>query len=285
MPTFNRGGVEIYYEVTGTGPSLVLVHEFSGSCRSWSRQVEAFRKRYSVITYNCRGYPPSSVPQDPSLYSQDHSVGDLLGLLDNLKIDSPYVGGFSMGGAIALNFALDHPRRVRALILAGTGTGSTDREQFVRDYSPIADRLESDGPRAVFDEYYTRMVTRIPLRRKNLSTWKEFSEEFARLSGLGLAYTLRGVQFKRPTIHALEARLEELRAPTLILVGEEDEPALEPSRFMHKVIPNSKLVVFPGTGHTLNLEEPECFNEAVLEFLEQIEAKDPEEEGGEWIWA
>jgi pimeloyl-ACP methyl ester carboxylesterase len=273
MPKVALGEVQLYYDVVGSGFPLVLAHEFSGSSRSWRRQVEAFRKRYSVVTYNCRGYPPSSVPRDPALYSQEQSARDLLGLLDHLKIASAYVGGFSMGGAIALSFALDHPERVRALILAGTGSGSTDREQFIREYSPIVARLESAGPRAVFDEYYTRMATRIQLRRKNPTTWNEFAEEFASLSGLGLAYTLRGVQFKRPTIYSLEARLRGLRIPTLILAGSEDEPALDPSRFMHKVIPNSKLLVFPGTGHTLNLEEPERFNEAVLEFLGQMETK------------
>jgi len=272
-------GVELHYEQVGAGSPIVLVHEFSGSCRSWARQVEALRSRYSVITYNCRGYPPSTVPADPALYSQGHSVRDLLGLLDHLGIPVAFVGGFSMGGAIALNFALDHPERVRALILAGTGTGSTDREQFVREYSPIADRLEADGPRAVFEEYYTRMATRIQLRRKDPATWREFAEEFASLSGRGLAYTLRGVQFERPTVYALEARLRRLRTPTLILVGEEDEPALEPSRFMHKVIPDSRLGIFPGTGHTLNLEEPARFNQAVLEFLAEVEARGEKGEG------
>lgn len=279
MSTVVLDGVELYYEVAGSGRPIVLIHEFSGSYRSWSRQVEAFRARYSVLTYSCRGYPPSTVPEDPSLYSQGHSVGDLLGLLDHLQIASAYVCGFSMGGSIALNFTLAHPERVRALILAGTGTGSTGREEFLREYSAIANRLESDGPRAVFEESYTRMATRVQLRRKDPATWKEFAEEFASLSGRGLAYTLRGVQFERPTVYALEARLRQLRVPTLILVGEEDEPALEPSRFMHKVIPDSKLVVFPGTGHTLNLEEPARFNQAVLEFLAQIEAQNRAGEG------
>lgn len=279
MSTVVLDEVELYYEVVGSGFPIVLVHEFSGSYRSWSRQVEAFHTRHSVLVYNCRGYPPSTVPGDPSLYSQEHSVSDLLGLLDHLRIASAYVCGFSMGGSIALNFALDHPERVRALVLAGTGTGSTGREEFLREYSAIADRLESDGPRAVFEEYYTRMATRIQLRRKDPATWKEFAEEFAGLSGRGLAYTLRGVQFKRPTVYALEARLRQVRVPTLILVGEEDAPALEPSRFMHKVIPDSRLVVFPGTGHTLNLEEPEHFNRAVLDFLTEVEAKGEQGEG------
>lgn len=279
MSRVDLGEVELYYERTGAGFPIVLVHEFSGSCRSWARQVEAFRPPYSVVTYNCRGYPPSTVPEDPALYSQEHSVGDLLGLLDHLEIASACVAGFSMGGAIALSFALDHPGRVRALILAGTGTGSVDREQFIREYSPIADRLESDGPRAVFEEYYPRMATRVQLRRKDPVTWREFAEEFAGLSGRGLAYTLRGVQFRRPTVYALEARLRRLGIPTLILVGEEDEPAIEPSRFMHKVIPDSRLVVFPETGHTLNLEEPVRFNQAVLEFLAEVGVTGEEGEG------
>lgn len=279
MGTVSLGGVELYYERTGAGFPIVLVHEFSGSYRSWARQVEAFRTRYAVITYNCRGYPPSTVPEDPALYSQEHSVGDLLGLLDHLGIASACVAGFSMGGGIALGFALDHPDRVQALILAGTGTGSVDREQFVREYSPIADRLESAGPRAVFEEYYSRMATRVQLRRKDPAIWREFAEEFASLSGRGLAWTLRGVQFQRPTVYALEARLRQLRTPTLILVGEEDEPALEPSRFMHKVIPDSRLVVFPGTGHTLNLEEPARFNRAVLDFLAEVGVTGEQGEG------
>ena len=279
MPTIRLPEVQLYYEQAGAGPPIVLVHEFSGSCRSWSRQVEALRPRYTVVTYNCRGYPPSGVPADPALYSQERSIADLLGLVDALGIPSAAVCGFSMGGAIALGFALDHPDRVRALILAGTGTGSDDRGEFIREYSAIADRLEAAGPRAVFEEFYPRMATRTPLLRKSPERWKELGEEFAGLSGPGLARTLRGVQFERPTVHALEPRLTALRIPTLILVGEEDTPALAPSRFLHRVIPGSSLEVFPGTGHTLNLEEPERFNKAVLEFLAGVEAMRPEREG------
>lgn len=279
MPTIHLPEVQLYYEQAGAGPPIVLVHEFSGSCRSWGRQVEALRPRCTAVTYNCRGYPPSSVPTDPALYSQEHSVRDLLGLLDALGIASAAVGGFSMGGGIALAFALDHPDRVRALVLAGTGTGSDGRGEFIREYAPIADRLESAGPLAVFEEYYPRMATRTPLLRKSPERWKELREEFAGLSGPGLARTLRGVQFRRPTVYALEPRLTTLRIPTLILVGEEDVPALAPSRFLHSAIPGSRLEVFPATGHTLNLEEPDRFNKAVLEFLAGVEAKHPHREG------
>jgi pimeloyl-ACP methyl ester carboxylesterase len=87
-----------------------------------------------------------------------------------------------------------------------------------------------------------------------------------------MAYTLRGVQLERPTMYELEAGLRTLRVPTLILVGAEDAPALEPSRFLARTIPNAALEVFPGTGHTLQLEESERFNAAVLAFVRGLRA-------------
>ncbi|MBI4240242.1 MAG: alpha/beta fold hydrolase, partial [Candidatus Rokubacteria bacterium] len=209
--------VEIYYELSGSGAPLVLVHEFSGSCRSWDRQVRAFSPSYSVLTFNCRGYPPSSVPTDPSQYSQEHSVADLRRLLDHLRFESAFIGGLSMGGGIALSFALAHPRRVRALILAGTGAGSDDRAGFIQEHTRIAERLESEGAPPVFEDLHTRMPARVPLLRKHPQTWKEFAADFATRSGVGLALTLRGVQFKRPTVYALGEELKRLTIPALIL--------------------------------------------------------------------
>lgn len=121
-------------------------------------------------------------------------------------------------------------------------------------------------------EDYLRGPTRIQLLRKNPAAWKKLYAEFSELSPIGMAYTLRGVQLKRPTMYELEAGLRRLRLPTLVLVGEEDAPALEPSRFLARTIPNATLRVLPGTGHTLQLEEPEAFNRAVLEFVRGLPA-------------
>ena len=259
-------GVELYYEVHGRGEWLVLAHEFSGGTRSWQPQVDAFREQYRVLVYDNRGYPPSTVPEDPAAYSQEHSIEDLRQLLSHVGVDRALLIGFSMGGSIALNFALAYPERVRALVLAGTGTGSIDKEQNARDFGPIADRLLKEGPGKVGEDYL-RGPTRVQLLRKNPAAWQKFYMEFSELSPVGLAYTLRGVQLKRPTMYELEVKLRTLAVPTLVLVGGEDAPALEPSRFLARTIPNATLTVLPKTGHTLQLEEPAAFNTAVLEFI------------------
>jgi len=259
-------GVELDYEIHGRGEWLVLAHEFSGGSKSWQPQVDELQRHYRVLVYNDRGYPPSTVPEDPAAYSQEHSIEDLRQLLAHAGVERPTLVGFSMGGSIVLNFALAYPDRVRALVLAGTGTGSIDKEQNARDFSPIADRLLAEGPAKV-GESYLRGPTRIQLLRKKPAAWQKFYAEFSELSPIGLAYTLRGVQLKRPTMYELEAGLRTLRVPTLVIVGAEDAPALEPSRFLARTIPNAELTVLPGTGHTLQLEEPEAFNAAVLAFL------------------
>jgi pimeloyl-ACP methyl ester carboxylesterase len=264
--TARVNGVELHYGVHGEGDWLVLAHEFSGGYKSWHRQVDELRRHLRLLVYNNRGYPPSTVPEDPAAYSQEHSIEDLRQLMDQLGVARPVLGGFSMGGSIALNLALAHPGRVRALILAGTGTGSIDKAQNARDFGPIADRFLAEGPAGVGEDYL-RGPTRIQLLRKNPEEWKKLYAEFSELSPIGMAYTLRGVQLRRPTMYELEAGLRTLRVPTLVLVGEEDAPALEPSRFLARTIPHATLKVFPKTGHTLQLEEPEMFNAAVLEFV------------------
>ena len=258
--------VELYYEIHGQGDWLVLAHEFSGASRSWQLQVDALGTHVRLLIYNNRGDPPSTVPADLDAYSQEQSIEDLRRLMEHVAVQRPVLGGFSMGGSIALNFALMYPDRVRGLILAGTGTGSIDKAQNARDFGPIADRFLSEGPAKVGEEYL-RGPTRIQLLRKNPAMWQKLYTEFSELSPIGMAYTLRGVQLKRPTMYELEAGLRTLRVPTLVIVGEEDAPALEPSRFLARTIPNATLRVLPRTGHTLQLEEPEAFNAAVLEFV------------------
>ncbi|HXH83139.1 MAG TPA: alpha/beta fold hydrolase [Candidatus Tectomicrobia bacterium] len=274
MPHARVNGVDLYHEVHGQGDWLALVHEFSGWYRSWEPQLPAFAREYRVLVYSCRGYPPSTVPADPAAYSQEASIEDLRALMDHLGIARAHVGGFSMGGSIALNFGLAYPARVRSLVLAGTGTGSIDKEQFRREFGPIADQLEREGPARVA-ETYLRGPTRIQLLRKNPAMWQKLFTEFAGLSGTGLANTLRRVQLMRPTMYELADRLPSVRVPALVIVGEEDAPALEPSRFLAKQIPGARLEVLPATGHTLNLEEPERFNAAVLDFLRGASARAP----------
>jgi pimeloyl-ACP methyl ester carboxylesterase len=278
MPYAGVNGVKLYYEIEGQGPALALVHEFAGSARSWAPQVAAFRSRYRVLTYNCRGYPPSTVPGDPGAYSQDLSIEDLRRLLEHLRIEEVCLLGFSMGGGIALNFAIRHPGGVRALVLVGTGSGSEDRSTFAAAFGAVADRLEREGAAAVADDYL-RGPTRVQLLRKRPGAWERLREEFGQLSGAGLANTIRRAITRRPAVYELAEELRTLPVPTLVLVGAEDQPALKASEFLAATIPGARLQVFPRSGHMLNLEEPDRFNAAVLGFLDQTGAVSRAPEG------
>ena len=270
MPQTLIDGVGLYYEVQGDGFPLVWSHEFAGDYRSWKGQVEYFAGRYTVVTYSARGYPPSDVPTDLDAYGQDRAVEDLMGLLDHLDIREAHIGGLSMGGGVALNFGLKYTDRARSLIVAGTGTGSTDPELFRREIGELAQLLETEGMEGMSG--YLRGPTRAQLLRKNPAGWQQFADQFHQHSAIGSAMTIRGVQGKRSPIFDLEARLRELEVPTLIMVGDEDDPCIEPSIFMKQCVPRSGLVVFPQSGHAINLEEPQLFNQRVDSFLTAVEA-------------
>jgi len=143
MPTAQVNGVEIAYQESGEGFPLVWCHEFAGSMESWEPQVHYFSRRYRVITYNARGYPPSEVPKDVSAYSQDLAVEDLYGLLKHLGIEQTHVGGLSMGGSTTLHFGIRHPEMARSLIIAAAGSGSTNSDEFRATSRALADRRQA----------------------------------------------------------------------------------------------------------------------------------------------
>ena len=273
MPTARVNGLSLFYEETGQGVPLVFVHEFAGEARSWHLQVRFFARRYRTIAYNARGYPPSDVPEDPKAYSQDQAVDDIRGLLDALGIRKAHICGLSMGGYATLHFGLRYPDRALSLVVAGAGYGSVpgDREGFRRDVEETALRFERDGMKAVA-EFYTKGPTRVQFMDKDPAGWQEFYDMFCAQSARGHALTMRGVQMTRPSVYELEAGMERMTVPTLIVTGDEDEPCLKPALFMKRKIRSSGLVVIPKAGHTVNLEEPEAFNRAVLDFLTAVDA-------------
>lgn len=271
MATAHVNGVNLYYQVTGDGFPLVFCHEFGGDCRSWEAQVRFFSRRYRVITYNNRGYPPSEVPTDLEAYSQEIVREDLYHLLRHLKVRKAHVIGLSMGGNLTLHFGFAHPEMCASLVVAGCGAGSTNRVQFKKDVKTVAGRLEKEGMRAVAD-FYSVGPTRVQFKRKDPRGWQEFKEQLAGHSAVGSALTFRGVQLRRPSVFELEPKLKQLQVPTLILIGDEDEPCIEPAIFMKRLIPRAGLITFAQSGHAINLEEPDLFNRVVLDFLTMIEA-------------
>jgi len=271
MPLAPVSGIKLHYEVTGKGFPLVWLHEFAGSYKSWDAQVKYFSRRYQVITYNARGFPPSDAPTEPESYSQEHAVEDLYQLLCHLGIQQAYIVGCSMGGNVALNFSIAHPDMVKALVIIGTGLGTTNREDFLTRFTEMARELETEGMKAVA-ERYSRAPNRLQLLRKDPKGWQEHYEEFASHSAVASALTVRGFILKRPTIFALESQLQQLTMPVMIMVGDEDEPCVEPAIFMKRKIPHSGLVILPQTRHIPNLEDPEIFNRIVSDFLTSVEA-------------
>jgi len=275
MPRAKVNGVNLYYEVTGDGFPLVLSHEFAGTYKSWEPQVRFFSRRYQVITYNHRGFPPSDVPEQASAYSQDILVEDLYQLLRYLGINEAYVGGCSMGGNIALNFGIAHPEMTRALILVATGAGTTGRDMFVPKLEGMAQQVEKVGWK-VLAEQYANDPNRIQLKRKDPRGWREFADDLAAHSDEGSARLIREVIIKRPPVSDLEAELKQLKIPTLIMVGDEDEMCIDPALIMKKHLPGAGLLVLPRSGHAINLEEPDIFNRALLDFLTAVES-------GKWV--
>ena len=271
MPTANVNGVRLHYIEAGEGRPLVFVHEFAGDAQSWQPQIRFFSRRYRTIAFNARGYPPSDVPESPEAYSQQQAADDIKGVLDDLGIDKAHVCGLSMGGYATLHFGLSYPERALSLVVAGAGYGSDDPEGHKRDSEVVIRRFETEGM-AKTGEYYAHGPSRVQLLEKDPLGWQEFRDRLVAGSAKGHALTMRGVQMKRPTIYSLEARMTLLEVPTLIVTGDEDEPCLEPGIFMKRKIPTSGLVVLPKTGHAVNLEEPDAFNRAVLDFLTAVDA-------------
>ena len=273
MPKAPIGGIELYYEEAGTGYPLIFCHEFAGDLRSWEPQVRYFSRRYRVITYNARGYPPSDVPSEVSAYSQMQAVEDLVGLMRHLQLDQAHLVGLSMGGYAVLHFGLNYPNMARSLVVAGCGYGSVseDRVKFQQDVEQTAQRIESQGIEDMA-AMYSRGPTRVQFSDKDPRGWQEFAEQLAEHSAVGAAMTFRGVQGQRPSVYELEDQMRQLTVPTLIVTGDEDEPCLEPGIFMKRAISTSGLVVIPRSGHTINLEEPDAFNRVISDFLTAVEA-------------
>lgn len=273
MPMASVKDIQLYYEITGSGYPLLLSHEFAGDCRSWEAQVRYFSRRYQVITYNARGYPPSDVPTDPTAYSQQQAVEDIVQLMRHLQLSQAHIVGLSMGGYAVLHLGLTYPELARSLVVAGCGYGSVsgERQKFQHDAARVAEQLDRDGMRPMA-EVYSKGPTRVQFEDKDPRGWREFADQLAEHSALGAALTMRGVQGERPSVYELEAQMRRLQVPTLIVTGDEDEPCLEPALFMKRTIPTAGLVVIPKSGHTINLEEPDAFNRAISDFLTAVEA-------------
>ncbi len=266
-------GVRLYYEETGSGTPMIFVHEYAGDHRAWEPQMRYFGQRYRAITYAARGYPPSDVPDDVAKYSQHRAADDIAAVLDHLKIDKAHIVGLSMGGFATLHFGFRHPDRARSLTVAGCGYGAEvgERDKFRAEVQTIAKFID-DNPIEVFAEQYAYGPTRVQFENKNPRGFAEFKRQLAEHSKIGARNTQLGVQGERPSLYELVDDMRKLTVPTLVLTGDEDWPCLQPALLMKRNIPSAALSVMPNCGHTINIEDPDQFNQLVAAFAAQVDA-------------
>ena len=266
-------GLKLHTESTGRGDSILFVHEYAGDHRSWEPQVRRFCRSHRCITYAARGYPPSQVPAAAGAYSQQHAVDDAVAVLDRLGIKEADVVGISMGGFAGLHLAMQHPGRVRSLVISGTGYGAHPSEspRFRKECEAIAGLIEESGIES-FARRYLSGPARVQFQNKDPRGWEQLVRQLGEHPVDGAVRTMRGVQRQRPSLYSLEAELSGIEAPVLILAGDEDDGCLETSLWLKRVIPRSGLAVLPKSGHTLNLEEPDLVNAFIADFLSRVAA-------------
>ena len=274
MPTIaTDDGVRLHYEETGAGTPVVFVHEFGGDLRSWEPQVRYFARLYRCIAYNARGYPPSEVPEDWNRYSQERARDDIRSVLDGLKLERAHIVGLSMGAFATLHFGLRYPERALSLTVAGGAYGShpAHYRQFQQDSRANAERIQREGM-AKFVSTYGAGPTRVQLEKKDARSFAEYLAQFNEHSSLGSANTLLGVQCRRASFYDLVEPLKKMTVPTLLMLGDEEEPALEANLLLKRAIPRAGLAILPRSGHAINLEEPALFNQQLESFFHQVEA-------------
>ena len=268
MPTACVNDINIYYESHGNGFPLLFAYGLGGNTTEWEPQIPSFSQRYRFIVWDPRGHGQSDSPPNADQYTQEIFAQDLKGLLDHLDIQRAYVGGLSMGGGIATRFTILYPQRVAALLITDSFSASgmetppgnrRMREEIIR-------LAETEGMLAVAD-YSMKNNPNISRTAGAGEEQKErILQMYLSLDPVGYAHSTRMIlnAVFDPTL------LEGIKTPTLVLAGQEDG-ALPACRYIHEKIAGSQLSVIPDAGHLSNLDQPNDFNQAVLEFLAKVD--------------
>lgn len=255
------GGTRLRYALRGEGPALVLVHGFTLSLEMWEPQVKALSARFRVLRYDLRGFGKSD-PPDGTPYRH---AEDLAALLDYLEIPQAVLLGCSMGGGIAIDFALGFPQRTRGLILFDSALGGFPYSaEFIAQLAALnaAGRASVEAARRLWLEH--------PMFAPVLQS--PAAEQFRRIVGAYSGWHWANPDCTRRYETPAARRLSEIGAPTLVVVGEQDVPDMRAiADTLHRSIPGAQKVVLEGVGHMANLENPASFNQAVLGFLSSIE--------------
>lgn len=246
---YNNGN--LYYELTGLGDPIIFIHGFSLDHTMWYPQIEFFRRNYQVIAYDVRGFGRSSVPERP----YDHAA-DLHALLDYLGIKQTHIVGLSMGGRIAVNFALAYPKMIKKLVLMDTALDGYPSEV---DWNVRAkeEGIENAKKNWLDHELFSaaqkqpEVVTVLRSMIESYSGWHWLHSDL-----------------QEPANTHARDRLSQIDVPTLILVGEND------LSYFHSIanvlaagIPGAQKTIVPDTGHMVNMEASDTVNNLLSEFI------------------
>jgi pimeloyl-ACP methyl ester carboxylesterase len=259
MSMLDINGKKLYYETAGAGHPLVLIHSALMHSGVWDEQFPVFARAAQVVRYDLYGYGKSAFTDQKMV---NHSA-DLAALLDHLGIDQAYVLGLSMGGDIALSFALDYPERVDGLILVGSGLEGYDYPDDAMSWwgGFIGAAQAGDFPQArktfidnALEGTTTPLLPDVRARIEALTANYNFQH-----------YLDSSLQWWAGS-EAPAGRLAEIKCPSLVIVGSDDKPViLDIAEVLSMGIPSAQKVVIPGAAHIVNLGQPEAFNQVVLE--------------------
>lgn len=250
MPYLDRQGVQIYYEVHGQGPALLLTHGYSATSQMWTGQIEVLAKEHTLIIWDMRGHGQSDSPQDETAYSEALTVEDMAALLDVVGADQAVVGGLSLGGYMSLAFYATYPNRVRGLLIIDCGPG-----------------YKKDEARQAWNT--TALERAVDIEKRGLAALQDGSAERALATHKdlnGLVYAARFMLTQR-NARVIEV-LPNITVPSLVVVGALDEPFLAASNYMAAKIPGAEKLVIQDAGHAANIDQPNAFNDGVVKFLQ-----------------
>ena len=243
----------IAYDVRGRGPVVVLITGSNLDRRMWAREAEWLASGHTVVRYDLRAHGASDTAKAPFSH-----LDDLLSLLDELDIRKATLIGLSAGSTIAIDAALAVPARIERLVLAGPSIGGyvpKERPPFTAD---LIAALQARDYKKAGEVLLATPVFAAPPESQALVRQMVMAND--RL------WTIPRELMQAPAKRAID-HLDELRVPTLVLIGEQDAAQREQAEILAKRIPGARLIVVPGGGHLLNLTSPEAFRDAVEGFL------------------
>ena len=254
-------GTRLYYETAGAGDPLVLVHGFGLDRRMWDNQFADFARYRRVVRYDLRGFGRSAPPEVGQGYRH---VDDLKALLDRLDIDQAALVGLSLGGLIALNGALEYPDRVSALVLVDAIiSGWPMSPDWDEEFGQVRRAANARGVEAGRQGWLN--ISMFAPTREHPEAGTLLRQMIADWS----AWQFANRDPENTSIQAVE-RLGEVRSPTLVVVGERDQPDFHAvADALTRGIPLARKVVVPGAGHMVPMEAPAEFNALVIGFLRE----------------